>query len=236
MRRRRAWLPVLLTLAALAAVLVWHLRVSARAAELNARLFAAVAADDVAAVDSLLREGANPNAKASDFEVMWKSGGRELLINPLHWPPLVKAYRMRQFEAMPVISGARDARVVRILLGYGADPDQDSRHGRVALIQASVHGNAAVVKALIAAGADVNRRTRYGSTALLEAANALHPSNTPPSRCIADHHYPDVIRALLDAGADINARDIQGRTPLTLALRAGRPRYVEMLEKAGGKK
>jgi hypothetical protein len=56
-RRRHGWLPVLGLFGLIVGVLVYHARVSAHSAELNERLFEAVAASDAAAVERLLRQG-----------------------------------------------------------------------------------------------------------------------------------------------------------------------------------
>ena len=114
MLRKRGLLPILALLGAILGVWLWHLRVSARCAALNAKLFQAVAEDDAAAVERLLREGANPNAKESDFAVMWGNApNKAAFLNPANWSLAIGLFRSRTWEACPPIFFVKDPEVAR---------------------------------------------------------------------------------------------------------------------------
>ncbi len=66
------------------------------------------------------------------------------------------------------------ARLVELLIIYGADPNQSTGGGRTPLHAAAQHGHAATVHALLRAGADANFRGRYGTA--LDLANCPHPT------------------------------------------------------------
>lgn len=98
--------------------------------------------------------------------------------------------------------------IVRLLLEYGADPDQPSggEEEGLPLCAAACWNHAQTVQALLDGGADPNARERDGWTALLWACANGHLESA------------DI---LLDAGADPDVADDDGHTPLTLAARFG---------------
>ena len=95
----------------------------------------------------LLRNGANPNVKAS--------GGA---------PLLHKA------------AGKADFHTTRLLLEYGANPDDTPPGGATALFNAAKKGEEAIAKILIDYGADVNKKPAGSNTALWVAADKGHQS------------------------------------------------------------
>ena len=88
------------------------------------------------------------------------------------------------------------ARLVELLIIYGADPNQSTGGGRTPLHAAAQHGHAATVHALLRAGADANFRGRYGT--------ALDLANCPPKITARAHRTRcrRVLPYLLRAGAD----------------------------------
>ena len=72
------------------------------------------------------------------------------------------------------------ARLVELLIVYGADPNQSTGGGRTPLHAAAQHGHAATVHALLRAGADANFRGRYGTA--LDLANCPHPTGASRHR------------------------------------------------------
>ena len=72
------------------------------------------------------------------------------------------------------------ARLVELLIIYGADPNQSTGGGRTPLHAAAQHGHAATVHALLRAGADANFRGRYGTA--LDLANCPHPTGASRHR------------------------------------------------------
>ena len=89
------------------------------------------------------------------------------------------------------------ARLVELLIVYGADPNQSTGGGRTPLHAAAQHGHAATVHALLRAGADANFRGRYGT--------ALDLANCPPKITARAHRTRcrRVLPYLLRAGASL---------------------------------
>lgn len=96
---------------------------------------------DINAVKSLLKEGADVNAKDSD--------GRTALMDATF---------------------AGHADVVTALLEKGADPDAKDKDGWTALMEAASKGHTELVKILLAAGADASAESLDRWTALAVAA------------------------------------------------------------------
>ncbi|WP_245655880.1 ankyrin repeat domain-containing protein [Microtetraspora fusca] len=101
-----------------------------------------------------------------------------------------------------------DHEMVRLLLEYGADPDQASggKDEGLPLCAAASWNHWETVQALVDGGADPNAAEAGGWTALLWAAAQGHLRSA------------DI---LLDVGADPDAADEAGTTPLTAAARFG---------------
>ncbi|HZB88360.1 MAG TPA: ankyrin repeat domain-containing protein [Terracidiphilus sp.] len=110
---------------------------------------------------------------------------------------------------------------VRMLLAYGANPNDDlsklivtSSDGHEAhfpdrrsiLIYAASSGNPDLVREVLSYHPDIEGRDREGKTALF-AAGDYRDSD-------ADGARVECVRLLLDAGANVNARDDDGNTPL----------------------
>ena len=153
-------------------------------------LFRAVRDDDRAAVQQLLRQGANPNAREPDgttplgwaavranaeiTELLLKAGANANLTNELGLGPL----------ALAVANGP--LALVEQLLAAGADPNVARENGENPLMTAARLGRVDVLERLLANGAAVNARDqKFGQTALMWAAGR-----------------PEAVRLLLARGAD----------------------------------
>ena len=203
-------------------------------------LHRAVEAGDAAAIDRLIRAGANVN-----------------VMNRYHVAPL------------SIAAGHGDASAVQRLLKAGADPNVVMGEGEPVLMTAARAGNVDAVKALLGAGADVTaREPLYGQTAVMWAAIDNHPDvikalaekgadldtganllpGTPtwregvdnrtgihgetlqnlntnfskggltPLAYAARQGATEAARTLVDLGAKMNYRDGEGYTPLLLAI------------------
>ena len=97
----------------------------------------------------------------------------------------------------PLLEAADHDRVgiVKILLDYGADPNQYSRSRVTALHLAAKHGYGDIIELLITRGADVNRIDSWGKTPLYDARGGA-------------------LMTLLAHGAVIGIPDQDGNTPL----------------------
>ncbi len=92
--------------------------------------------------------------------------------------------------------------VLRLLLAYGADVNQQRSDGTPAIVIAARRGDHAAVDVLLQAGADVEFGDQQGRTALMHAA---------------ERNEQRVIAALLLAGAAIDTVSADGMTALQLA-------------------
>ena len=121
---------------------------------------------------------------------------------PLHWA---------------AINGHAD--VVKVLIGYGADPNRAAEWGgSTPLHYAAENKHMKVVQVLLDSGANPNLADTIGFTPLLDAA-------------FGDH--TDVAQVLLEGGADPNKASNHGRAPLHSAAFWGNERLVKMLLEFG---
>jgi len=153
--------------------------------------------DDVAAVRSLLQEGADVNAAQADG------------MTALHWA-----------------ARNDDAELVTVLAYAGANLEATTRlGGYTALHLAARRGQGDVVRALLEAGSVVEARTSTGATALHLAAGAGRPEaitalldhgadidarevsaeQTPMMFAVAENRV-EAVRLLLERGADVSLR------------------------------
>jgi hypothetical protein len=231
MIRRYRWWFILAFVVCIVSDLAWQIHVQIRQSRLNEALYQAVEKEDAAAAEHWLSEGANANAKPSDFSVMLHSAPRAMLTDPTKWPILAAAVRGGLYGGVPVVFFVKDAATARVLLAHGADPNAEGR-GRTWLMFAASSGDAAVVRELLAHGATVNRRATYGLTVLQQVVvHARNPIDRGP------HRYAQVVQSLLEAGANVNATApaLYGRTALLLATRYHETEIIRLLRQAGTK-
>ena len=114
--------------------------------------------------------------------------------------------------ATPLMRAAKaaDAKVMRLMLEKGADPNRAMKNGTTALMITAgrvVRGGGqseqtlAALSVLVEKGADVNAATPDGSTALHQAVG----------------RGDDIVKFLVEKGARLDAKDKFGRTPLDIA-------------------
>ena len=190
-----------------------HRRVSA----MGVKLFAAIRASDLEAVNRILDTGANLASRdeAGDTPLMHAAlyAGEACLRMLLDHG--ADPNQANDQGATPLMWAAGDYEKVRILLHAGAEVDARSDLGRTALfIAARKAGTAKIVKELLGKGADSNARDRQGATPLMEAARAADP---------------ETLQRLLAHGADVNARRNNGRTALMAAARSRSLECVRLL-------
>jgi|GEM_PF-5882971 len=112
--------------------------------ELDKQLVKAVEAIDSATVESLLKQGANPNTK--------DSSGEPLLLTTAFGSSDRNNFAFNK--------------IAKILLEHKANPNATSSQGDSVLYWAVLNGNIELVRLLLDAGADPNGKYRDGSTAL----------------------------------------------------------------------
>ncbi len=151
----------------------------------NPKLFEAVAKDDVALVEQLLKAGANANTK--------QKGATCLQI-------------------------AKSAQTTKLLLTFGARPDDRTARGATALHIAAYHRDADQIRELLTHGASVDPKFEGGQTPLHWATIDVMDSQFLPEvvwavRGVRNGSNLDAMEALLKGGADPNALATWG-TPL----------------------
>ncbi len=174
-------------------------------------LMVSLAAGDQAAVQALLDDEADANARS-------RSG----------WTPLMEAC------AHPA-GGA----LVSLLLAHGAARKSFDDRGRNALMVAARHGSLPAVELLLAEGVALDARRKKGPTALLEAARGgqgpvvrfllsrgadwrvLEKGGADALLVAAQGGSIDAMEALVAAGADPQRRDEAGADALMYAARGG---------------
>src|SRR6266480_537141 len=186
------------------------------------KLLDAAEAGDTAEVQSLLREGANANAKGDYGNTALMGAAvrghtesvRALLEKVADVNAKGNTGRTALMEA--ALEGYTDT--VRTLLEKGADVNAKDNMGWTPLFWAAFSRRTDTVRALLEKGADVNAKNKYDDTPLIHAAYA---GDT------------DTVAVLLEKGADVNAKDDMGRTALIEAARQGRTETVRALLEVG---
>src|SRR5712692_5523524 len=194
------------------------------------QLFSAIRQDDIKAVESLLRQGVDPNSRNQE-------GATALMYAALDaGPSMMKLLLANKADpngqnsagATALMWAAGDADKVRLLIEAGADVNAKSKLGRTALIIATTSaGNVETVRLLLAEGADpklvdgngdgpvgsascagcaaVRREVlaNGGSTAELVRSGGNFRGYTPLTRA-AQATCVDCARLLLERGASVN--------------------------------
>lgn len=193
-------------------------------------LLAAAGKGDTAAVQRLLKEGANVDARD-------RSGRTALLL----------ATRANKLDA------------ARALIAAGADVNAKDGIQDSAFLYAGAEGRNEILKAILATGkADLKSTNRYGGTALIPAAHHGHPETVAILLGTAidkDHVnnlgwtalleavilgdggpvHTRIVKLLVDGGANVNLADREGVTPLMHARRHGYRAITDILTAAGAR-
>ncbi len=206
---------------------------------LNAKLIAAVKAHDTVAAKTLLRQGADPNARElvlTKPNVATDDGGGK---------------SVPKDTALILAVTAGDEPTVTLLLDHGADIEKRDAYGFTPLICAVSSHKFEVAKMLLDRGAKPDQRNMYGDTALVFAANDGQNNlvklllskgadingggGDTPLMHAAYNGFNETVRLLLDRGADPNLTHRGSVTPVESALNNYNSEGAEMIRKAGGK-
>ncbi|HWF85832.1 MAG TPA: ankyrin repeat domain-containing protein [Vicinamibacterales bacterium] len=179
--------------------------------------YAALRANDLAALNALIARGESVNAvDAHGITPLMNAavvGSTEAMARLIDAGADVNAHN--EFGSTALMWSATDLAKIQLLIKHGADLNIATEHGRTALwLAAASDGSAAIVRTLIAAGADV-RALESTKMTVLHAATMGHDADTT--------------RILIDAGLNVNAADSAGFTPLINAAQRGSVEAVQML-------
>ena len=196
---------------------------SAAGAEADLRLVAAAARQDVAAVQALIDEGVDVDARRSDgvTALLWAAHRDDVAAADLLLAAGADPNAADDHGVTPLIRASENASLLLVerLLAAGAAAGAAQGNGLTPLMVASRTGNADIVRTLLTQGADVNAATtEVGATALMWA--------------VAAPHRP-IVEALLAAGADVHVSTAKGMTPLLTAAQHGDIEMARLLIAAG---
>jgi ankyrin repeat protein len=197
----------------------------------------AVKANDVQAVRTLVKSGANVNAQSGDGSspLLWAANNGSVEIARLLIANKAVVDTANDYGVTPLLQASRvgDSAMVDLLLRSGANPAKAHPEGETPLLAAARSGSVPAVRLLLARGVDVNHaETFQNTTALMWAA--------------AEGHI-DVVDLLIEAGADPNRQGhitslterhnadhpTGGFTALMFAARAGNDALVRRLVAKG---
>ena len=179
--------------------------------------YAALRANDLAALSDLLARGSSVNATDEHGVTPLMNaavvGSADAMARLIDGGADVNA--RNEFGSTALMWSATDLAKVQLLIRHGADVNVVTEHGRTALWLAALSdGSAPIVRALLAAGADIHAVDSTKMT-VLHAATMGHDAETA--------------RILVDAGLDVNAADSAAFTPLINAAQRGNLDTVRLL-------
>ena len=209
-----------------------HAQTPPNATEIKAYagLHAAAAAGDVAKIESLIKSGANLEARDAHQRTplhvavfMHRHEAARALLR-LRADP--NALDDRKYDIVTIASVDNDVPMLKIAFEGGCKAANiTSPYDGTALIAAAHLGHAEIVRTLIAAKAPLDHINNLKWTALIESIVLGNGGK----------NHTDTLEALVKAGANVNLADGNGATPLTLAKGRGYKEMISILEKAGAK-
>ncbi|MFQ5875420.1 MAG: ankyrin repeat domain-containing protein, partial [Dehalococcoidia bacterium] len=143
---------------------------------LGTELFEAAKNGQTEKVETLLKDGADPNAREQEGDrtalmIAAVRGHRPSVLALLNAGADVNARSGPGITALMAASGAGQSLTVKVLLDAGTNVNTKAPGNITALMMAAVNGDSSTVQALVNAGADVNARAEGGTTALMMAAD-----------------------------------------------------------------
>jgi ankyrin repeat protein len=191
-------------------------------------LHRAVLANDLPAVQKLLRSGANPSA-ANRYGIIPLSlaatNGNPVIVETLLKAGADPKANLPGGQTL-LMTAARTGNpdVVKLLLKSGGDPNaKETTNGETALMWAAVENHPEAAKLLIDNGADLNVRSkaleykndRFGLEGVL---TILPRGNLTALMYAAREGSAEAARVLADAGANLDLTEPDGATALVLAI------------------
>ena len=154
----------------------------------------AVKSGDLPAVRTLIKSGADVNARSGDGStpLLWAAHNSNDEIARALIAAKASADVANDYGVTPLLEASKtgDAAMMELLLQAGANPSLAHPEGQTPLLAAARSGSVPAVRLLLSRGVDVNAAEKYQQTSALMWA-------------VADNHL-DVVELLIEAGADIN--------------------------------
>ncbi|MBI2712355.1 MAG: ankyrin repeat domain-containing protein [Bdellovibrio sp.] len=138
-------------------------------------------------------------------------------------------HRSALYEATAAFSGSSLG--VRLLMEYGANPDEPDIYGATPLMIAATDGYLEIVQLLLNAGVYVNAQMTPTDTEDFVQAEYRYSALL----CASHNGYTQTVKELLKSGAIPDLPDFDGVTPLTHAILRGQHGIVEALLQAGAR-
>jgi uncharacterized protein len=211
--------------------------------------------NDIAAVEKLIKSGADVNAKneygstpileaamngnAAIIERLLKAGADANSSGPDGMTPLM------------IVARNSDLKPAQLLLDHGANVNAaEQQKKQTALMWAAAQSQAGMVKLLVSRGADVNARALVNpvATAMFSTATPMEwmsnvsvepratyrtPGGMTPLLYAAREGCLDCVKALVEGGAKVDMQDPEGVTPLIIAVTNMQFNTAAYLIKAG---
>ena len=158
-----------------------------------------------ARVNTLLDQGANPNARDRDRFLSVPPGSLLTLRAPMNWWRRRKEGLYEYDTALMVATKMGNISAVKTLLAHGAQVNEKGQFHRTVLHRAASSGNLEVARVLITAGADVNARDYSGSTplAMIKVRNNFKLNRDPayPQFLAKTRRCEEIAKLLQQVGA-----------------------------------
>jgi len=213
------------------------------AADGTTPLPAAVLANDLAAVQRLLKAGADPSAAnrygITPLSLAAQNANAELVATLLKAGADSKAMLPGGQTLLMTASRSGNPEAVKLLLERGANPNvRETSNGETALMWAAAQNHAEAVRVLVSHGAELNARSlpltyktdRFGLEGVL---TILPKGNMTPLMFAARQGSLEAAKALAEAGAELNLTDPDGYSALVLSIINGHYDTAAMLTEKG---
>jgi hypothetical protein len=189
--------------------------------EKNRALLLTAETGESAAIEGLLEQGANVNARnwlgRTPLIYAARDGHTDVMNILLDRGARLNLQEKYGWTALMFVCPRGRPEVLKMLLDRNARIDLCAKDGATALILAARRGNWEIVEMLLNEGADPDTQAVNGDTALMLAAR---------------RGYTDTVNILLRAGADPHLKSKDGRTALMRATARGQSEAALLLEKA----
>jgi ankyrin repeat protein len=178
-------------------------------------LFSAIAVNNLALAELLLKKGADINQKGNgkkeekDQTALMAATSEEAVKLLLEHGADPNARDNKGETVLMNTSSRRETAIINLLLQNGADPTIKDNNGRTVLFRWAYYLDGPIIDYLISRGCLINEPDNRGATPLIYAAG----------------YYHETVLILLEKGADPNYRGPKGRTALHVYLLMIEDRY-----------